>query len=218
MFATRHIPMHLATTMLQLETVGPETRSPVAVVGLTLEPLTQALAREISPEVAEHCFTKSGKLRLEVRRLVIKNPTAAFAIEARMAADVAAHAVLRNVRIPTITISKRGEAKEETGAKGKKKAKKVKPALEVLRASLRLLVGIEHREFFCERFGDTLMFSFAPEAPSLLDQPPANVPGMADGAGDVLDEQRELGLKKPKGPRLVRGAKKAADAAPADPS
>lgn len=199
------VRMHLAKVSMTTEVRNDET-IPVAAFGLNLEPLTPKLARELSPEIADHCFDEDGDLRGEVTGLRFRLAERQQHVTVRMATDAGVHTVLRHVRCVGLEVSKRGEAEE---GEQEKKSKKVSPGAPVLRAKLNLLVDPDDasiREFLMRRFGSTFYFEFADEeqqfdfesagekAPK---QPRLKMAPKPDPeAGDVLDEQRSPGAEK----------------------
>ncbi len=189
-----------------------ETRNdvtmPVAAFGLVLEPLTRKLARELSTEIANHCFTEDGEIRPEVSNLTVRLGERQQFVTAKMATDTDVHATLRYVRCVGLTISKRGEDKNE---EQETKSKKVSPGAPVLRANLACLIDTDDaaiREFLMRRFGSTFFFQFEDELKQLDfgsaaddaddDEKPAKrqaklalAPKPDPDAGDVLDEQEQ---------------------------
>lgn len=174
-----------------------------------LEPLTRKLAKELSKEIADHCFTADGGIRPEIEGFTVGLSEPQQYVAARMAADVAINTELRHVRCVDLVVTKRGEKDGES----KKKSKKVSPGAPTLRAQLNVLVDptdAATREFLMCRFGNTFLFEFQdevrqldfgspdgddededgePKQPRLKAEkaPPAPV---ASVLSDVLDEQR----------------------------
>lgn len=192
------VRMHLAKVSMTTEVRNDKT-IPVAAFGLNLEPLTPKLARELSPEIADHCFDDDGDLRGEVTGLRFRLAERQQYVTVRMATDAGVHAVLRHVRCVGLEVSKRGEAEE---GEQEKKSKKVSPGAPVLRAKLNLLVDPDDasiREFLMRRFGSTFYFEFADEEQQFDFEPAGEkapkqprlkmVPKPDPDAGDVLDEQ-----------------------------
>jgi hypothetical protein len=215
--------LHIAKAALKTEELKKDERFPVLGVGLVLEPLTPELARELGPDIAEHCFTRTGKIRREMTRVQVKLRDKPQAISVRMAVDTTEpHCTLRNVRVPALTITKRGIAKDETEGR---KTKKIAPQAETLRCTISCLVDPAekvHREFFCSYINDFMLFSFEPEERDLFaemraesaddddedgddDQPElqGHAPSPDADAGDVLEEQKKGGKR----PRLKKAAK-----------
>src|SRR5688572_6280665 len=101
------VSLHVAKVTMKTETRNDVT-TPVASVSLMLEPLTRALARELSPEIADHCFTKDGQIRPEVSQVKVRLRELQQFVTAKMAQDTDVHATLRHVRCVDLSISKRG--------------------------------------------------------------------------------------------------------------
>lgn len=183
MFTSRFVRMHLQRCAIRTEPGEDETTFPVAAVSLAIEPLTWALAKELGPSIANHFFTNKGELRTEVANMVVKLRQIRQSITVHMAEDVAPHVVLRQVRIPRLSVILRGEHKQKADRQGKK----IAPQAPVLRASLGLLVDPAERsarDFLCAHIGATLFFTFDDEEKSL----PFERGGDAEegGAGDGL--------------------------------
>lgn len=206
MFTSPHVKLHLSAASLHTETIN-EVTSPVFAVRLALEPLTPKLARELGEPIAEHCFTRQGKIRPEMTKVEFRIRIRPQSIAVRMAEDVVPNVVLRRVRIAKLIVQKRGELKGDEVAK---KGKKIAPQSEVLRATIQALIDPaerEQREFLCGMFGSTMFYSFEAEE-GTLPFDGVNAPEPDEDAGDVLDEQRELKLAASKKPRLKGKGKK----------
>ncbi len=199
------VRMHLAKVSMTTEVRNDET-IPVAAFGLNLKPLTPKLARELSTEIADHCFDEDGDLRGEVTGLKFRLAERQQHVTVRMATDAGVHTVLRHVRCVGLEVSKRGEAEE---GEQEKKSKKVSPGAPVLRAKLNLLVDPDDasiREFLMRRFGSTFYFEFADEEQQLNFEPEDDktpkqprlkmAPKPDPEAGDVLDEQTSVEADK----------------------
>jgi hypothetical protein len=200
----------------------------VFAVALVLEPLTLALAKELGPDIAEHCFTRQGGVRDEMTRVQVRLREKPQQVIARMASDATASATLRHVRVPSITITKRGADKDE---KLPNRKKKIAPQAVTLRATISCLVDPAEkvqREFLCRFINDWMLFTFDPEERDLFaeiraeqtnddddgdDELPElemTAPPPDEEAGDVLDEQRARGRGgKKRAPRLVKAKKRA---------
>lgn len=206
-----------------------DERFPVLAVKLVLEPLTSELAKELGPSIADHCFTRHGQIRDEMTSIQVRLREKPQIVTIQMAADsTVPTAVLRHVRIPLLTITKR----ELDGDAPPTQTKKVGPQAATLRVTISALVDPaekEHREFFCRHINAFLLFSFDPEERDLFadmradevdeddDEDGDDAPeleGMAPSpdpdAGDVLDEQPTKRMKAAK-PRLVKGNDAAKD-------
>lgn len=170
----------------------------VTHVNLVLDSLTPALAAEISPELRKMCFTKDGGILDALSKMTFRTRAPQQRVTAKMAADVAPHVVLSNVRIPTITITKRGEEKDEPVDR---KSRKVAPAASTLRATLNCLMlpdSNASREFLTRQPGNTFLFEFEAEEKQ-LDFGPDPTDDDEDENGD---DQRELALDdQPRGRR-----------------
>jgi hypothetical protein len=224
MFTSKFVRMHVARAALRTEELKKDERFPVFAVGLVVEPLTRELALELGAEVAEHCFTRQGKVREQMTRVVTRVREKPQSITAHMAEDSPEpSAVLRHVRITSLTVTKRGV---EADQKEARKGKKIAPQAVTLRATVTCLVDPAekvHREFLCGFINDTFLFSFEPEQKDLFADMRAEAGDDADdddddqvaleflgnaadpAAGDVLDDQKRADKKKPRGPKLVRG-------------
>lgn len=210
LFTRKNVQMHLAGCSYKTEAITDDVTGVIAAIRLSLEPLTPALAKELGPDIAAHCFTDKGQIRQEMTQLRCRIRPKPQKVTARMAADVDEHAVLRQVRFKYLTVAKRGE---EQGEKTDKKNKKVSPQKEVLRVTLHGLVDMaegSHRDFLGRRFGDTLFFTLEDEAQALPletreteDDEPADDDA---GAALPLEDGKKKGKGKKKGPRLVKPA------------
>lgn len=155
-------------------------------VGLVLDPLTLELARELGPEIAEHCFTRQGKVRREMKGVKVRLRDKTQAIAARMAVDTTdPHCILRHVRVPTLDITTPGPDDDDA------------PVLR-LKCTINCLVDPAektHRDFLCGFFGDFMLFTFEPEQQDLFAErraaKAAMLPPPDPDAGDVLDEQKK---------------------------
>lgn len=206
MFTSKDIRLHLNAANCRKETINNDTAI-VAAVRWGLEPLTRRLAKELGPEVAEHCFTRQGKIRDEVTQMQFRVRIPPQSISVRMAEDVDEHAALRRVRFTKITVTKRGELK---GGAVAKKGKKIAPQQVTLRVTIDALLELAektHRTFIAEMFGTTLFYTCEPEA-GMLPFDGSAVPEPDEDAGDVLDDQAELELKPAKTPKLKKGKRR----------
>lgn len=217
MFTDKFVRMHIAKASLRTEERKKDERFPVLGVALVLEPLTLHLAKQLGPAVVEHCFTPDKTIRDEMTSITIRLREQEQAVTASMAEDVAPHCVMRQVRLTSITIARRGE-----DDKVERKGKKIAPQQATLRLTLNCLFDPADRivqEFFCGFIGDTFLFGFEPEERDLFagvhtdddvddaddDQGELDMqaPTADDEAGDVLDEQPKK--KRGRKPRLVKG-------------
>jgi len=156
------LSLHYTGSTNQTETHDDQTTA-VTHVKLVLDSLTPAVAKQISREVHDLCFTRDGQIHDSMSKVTVRLRKPQQAVTAKMALDVDAHVVLRNVRIPTMVITKRGEDKGEETAR---KSKKVAPTAETLRATLNCLMlpdSNEVRAFLCQMAGKTFFFEFQPE-------------------------------------------------------
>lgn len=194
------VPLHIKSVTMATETRNDVTSS-IVKVGLVLEPLTRKLARELSSDIADHCFTKDGAIR-EIEQLTFKLREPQQHVAAKMATDVDVNTVLRHARPVGLTVTKRGE---KDGDEAKTKSKKVSPGQPVLRARLDVLVDPNDaavREFLMCRYGTTFYFEFQDEERQLDfgsddegedDEAPQQgklkmAPTPDPDAGDVLEE------------------------------
>jgi len=126
--------------------------------------LTPALARELSPEIEDLCFTKRGAVRDEITNIEVRLREPQKMVTVKMATDSTPHIVLRHVRIPSVKFVKRGEDPEK---EVERKSKKVAPAGETLRARFSALI-LPENDATC-RFllqmapGKTFFFEFEDE-------------------------------------------------------
>jgi hypothetical protein len=232
MFTSENVRCHIAKCALRTEELKKDERSAVMSVGLVIEPLTYDLAKELGPEVAEHCFTNKGKVREQVTNVRVRLREKPQALTVKMAEDVSEPtAMLRHVRVTHITITKRGIENDQKEAT---KGKKIAPQAVTLRATVSCLVDPAeriHREFLCRYINDFLLFTFTPEQKDMFsemreddedagDDEPQQALGLEartpdPDAGEVLDDQAEAdrrtgkGTKPKAGPKLVKS--KAAD-------
>lgn len=222
--------LHVAKARLTTEELKPDERFPVFAVGLVLEPLTYDQAKQMGPTVLAHCFTMKREIHDGLASVTVDLEVDEQMLIVRMAEDVAEHCRLRQVRIPSVTITKRDAS--ESGSSTK--SKKVGPQQPTLRATLHCLIDPSepaHRDFLALNFGKSLFFSFESEQQNLFtrvagdesgddDQPV--IPGMDDEAGDVLDEQaaanarinketRRRRQKTDTTPKLAKGRRAAKD-------
>lgn len=221
--------LHISKCRLTTEERKKDERFPVFAVGLVLEPLTYEQARQLGPTVLAHCFTAKREIHDGLASVTIDLNEDEQRVVARMAADVGEHCRLRQVRIPSVTITKRDASQSGSATK----AKKVGPQQPTLRATFHCLVDPAektHRDFLALNFGASFFFAFEPEQENLFtdfalagdddgDEDEAVIPGLGEEAGDVLDEQqltadaearkRQRKKHKPTGPRLAKGAKTA---------
>lgn len=225
MFKSRCLRCHVASATLKTEELKKDERFPVLAAKLVLEPLTLELAKELGAQMADHCFTKQGQIRDEMTSVQLRLREKPQIVTIQMAADATQMtAVLRNVRIPIITITKRELDPGEEGTQ----TKRVAPQAATLRVTISMLVDPaekEHREFFCRHIHNWLLFSFDAEERDLFadlraedddsddddgdEQGELLAPTPDPEAGDVLDDQRALDAAAGKGkkkPRLVKGA------------
>lgn len=189
---TSPLSLHYTGSSNQTETHDDVTTA-VTHVKLVLDSLTPAVARSISPEVHDLCFTKDGQIHDSLSKVTVRLRKPQQAVTAKMAADVAAHVVLRHVRVPTLVITKRGEDKGEESAR---KSKKVAPTAETLRATLNCLMLPESndvRAFLCQMAGKTFYFEFEPEEKQLDFGPDAEE---QDDEEDESQEALEFGAPR----------------------
>lgn len=222
MFTERFLKCHVAAASLRTEELTKDERFPVLAAKLVLEPLTCDLAKQLGPSIAEHCFTKAGKIREEMTRVQVRLRDKPQIVTVQMAADATEiAAALRHVRVPMLTITKRELEPEQ----GSKQTKRVAPQAATLRVTISLLVDPAeqvHREFFCRHIHNWLLFSFDPEEKDLFaelraadgadegdaEDEPHGLP-IDDDAGDVLDDQKALDEKEAQPARLAKGSKRA---------
>jgi hypothetical protein len=217
MLTDEHTLMHLAKCRLTTEERKKDERFPVFGVGLVLEPLTYSQAKQLGAEVLGHCFSSQKHIHDGLTSVTVELDQPEQCVIAHMAVDVAEHARLRQVRIGSVTITKRDAS--EQGAETK--SKKVGPQQPTLRATFHCLIDPAektHRDFLCGLFGKSLFFTFEPEQENLFthlhtdeddadddgDQPELHLAPAPDAeAGDVLDEPPARGKKKG-APKLVK--------------
>jgi len=188
------VSLHIKNVSMATETRKDVTTA-VVKVGLVLEPLTRELARELSSEIADHCFDKSGAIRPEIEQFSVKLSEAQQYVTAKMATDVAVNTTLRHVRCVGLSVSKRGE---KDGEEAKAKSKKVSPGQPVLRAKLDCLIDpTDHlvREFLMTRFGTTFFFEFQDEERQ-LDFGPAKKGSDEDDEDEDEPRQPKLRMVK----------------------
>lgn len=187
------VSLHIKSVSMATETRKDVTTA-VVKVGLVLEPLTRELARELSSEIADHCFDKHGAIRPEIEQFSVKLAEPQQYVTAKMATDVAVNTTLRHVRCVGLSVSKRGE---KDGEEAKAKSKKVSPGQPVLRAKLDCLIDpTDHlvREFLMTRFGTTFFFEFQDEERQ-LDFGPVKSRSDEDEDEDGDDEPRQPKLR-----------------------
>jgi hypothetical protein len=167
------VELHLTSVTMDVELNRDNELSPVAVVGLMLEPLTPELARELSDEIEGHCFDEDGEAREEMTNFRAKLREPQQKIVAMMAKDgTEPSVVLRNVRPTMISITKRGDDSVEEGTT---KARKVSPGAATFRAVIHCLVVPDDpatREFLMRRFKKSFYFRFELENQQLPFGPP----------------------------------------------
>jgi hypothetical protein len=189
MFQTA-VTLHLAKVEAQTETRN-DVATAVCAVGLVLDQLTPALALELSPEIGELCFTRGGKIRRDVTSLNVRLHEKQQFVTASMAVDVSQpSATLRHVRVTSVGITKRGE---QPGEEVQRKAKKIAPTAESLRARINCLICPDEsatRQFLLCNIGKTFVFGFEDEERELEFGP---APGADDDEAD--DAQPALDFK-----------------------
>ncbi len=190
--------LHLAKARLTTEERKKDERFPVFAVGLVLEPLTYSQAKQLGSEVLGHCFTDKKSIHNGLSSVTVDLDEDEQILIARMAEDVSEHCRLRQVRIVSVTITKRDSS--ESGAETK--SKKVGPQQPTLRATFNCLVDSAektHRNFIADFFAKSMFFTFESEQQNLFtglhteagddDEPESLLPPPDEDAGDVLDDQ-----------------------------
>jgi hypothetical protein len=188
------VSLHIKGVSMATETRNDVTTA-VTKVGLVLEPLTRELARELSSEIADHCFDRQGAIRSEFESLSVKLAEPQQYVAAKMATDASVNTVLRHVRCVGLTVTKRGE---KDGEESKAKSKKVSPGQTVLRARLDLLIDPtddDVRKFLMLRYGTTWFFEFQDEERQ-LDFGPSKKRGDDDDEEDDEPRQPKLRMVK----------------------
>lgn len=195
---TDPVQFHVQKPTGDLESNG-DVSTAVTRATLVLDSLTPDLARELSAEIEDLCFTDGGRIRDEISNLEVRLREPQQCVTVKMALDVSAHIVLRHVRIPSVKFTKRGEDPNE---EVERKSKKVAPTGETLRARFTALI-LPENDATC-RFllqmapGKTFFFEFEDEAKQLDFGP-------AEGHDDDDDQQPALGFERPA--KLKRAAK-----------
>ena len=199
MFTDKNIRFHIQKATLKTEERKKDERFPVFDVALVLEPLTRELAAQLGPDIASHCFAADKRIRDEMKEVKVVLREKEHALTVAMAEDVEPHCVLRQVRLVSVKVARRGE-----DDKVERKGKKIAPQEATLRLTLKCLIDPAekvHRDFFCRFIGDTFAFTFEPEDRDLFaglhtepedekdDNQPKLRPAPGDEAGDVLEEQ-----------------------------
>lgn len=165
-------------------------------VGFVLEPLTYDQAKQLGPEVLNHCFTSKRSIQDGLTSVTVKLELEEQIFVVRMAEDVDEHCRLRHVRVPQVTITKRDSSDDGASTK----SKKVGPQQPTLRATFHCLIDPAekvHREFLAGFFAKDMFFSFLDEQENLFtglhgdDEDADEQPDLPDteADGDVLDEQ-----------------------------
>lgn len=165
MFASL-LSLHYTGSSNQTETHNDETTA-VTHVKLVLDSLTPQIAKEISPEFFQTFFTKDGQIHDHVSKVTIRMREPQQCVIVRIAEDMDPTVEMRHVRVPTITVTKRGEEKDEAPAR---KSRKVAPTTATLRATLNCLMLPETsqvREFLCRMPGNTFIVNFEDEVKQL---------------------------------------------------
>lgn len=194
------VEMHYRNCTIDTEIVG-DDQQPVAALKLVVEPFTPELASELSDQIHDHCFTKDRQIRHEIDSLTFELDEKQQFVTVRMTEDSPeASAILRFVRVPQITIAKRGGESTDRGERAKKK---VAPPTAILRATLTALVPPDAREiqeFLCRRIKSTFVFGFEAEEKEFQFGPtPTPDETQDDEAETALDFEEPA----PPAPRLV---------------
>jgi hypothetical protein len=199
---TSQLSLHYTGSTNATETHNDQTTA-VTHVRLVLDSLTPKIAKEISPEFYASCFTKDGQIHDHVSKLTIRLRKPQQAVAFRVAEDVDPLAEMRNVRIPTITITKRGEEKDEEIAR---KSRKVAPTSATLRATLNCLMLPDSntvRDFLCRMPGNTFLVDLDDEDKQ-LDFGPDPEEDDEDDEDDDKGEQLALPTAPAVAPRLAK--------------
>lgn len=219
-FTDPKVLMHVAKCRLTTEERKKDERFPVYAVELAREPLTYSLAKQLGQEVVEHCFNSKRGIRAGLTDVSVELDLDEQLVHVYMAEDekVGEHCQLRQVRIKSVTITKRDSSKEGASTK----AKKVGPQQPVLKASFECLIDPAektHRDFLALNFAKSFFFTFEDEQANLftgiaaeddddeeMDDKQGELPELEDVDG--LDKHNKKAAKAAKAPRLVKGAKK----------
>ncbi len=186
--------LHYTGATCKTETRGEDTTA-VTAVSLVLDSLTPELARDLSDEIEDICFTQRGQIRDEIRQLKIRLREPQQMVTVKMAVDVKdPHVVLRNVRIPSIRVTKRGE---DPGEEVERKSKKVAPTGETLRCTLDCLMlpeqSAEVRKWLTMMPGKTFFFVFENEAKQLDFGPESDDDEDAEGEDGAAQDDLDFG-------------------------
>lgn len=184
MFRTQ-LSLHYTGSTNTTEMIKDEPHA-VTHVKLVLDSLTPAIAKEISREFHDTFFTKDGQIHDHVSQVNIRLREPQQFIEFRGAKDMNPEVEMRYVRIPRVTVTKRGEEKDEEAPR---KSRKVAPTSATLRATLHCLMLPETsqaREFLCRQPGRTFLVDFASEDEQLDFGPEPD----GDDDNDVADEEQ----------------------------
>lgn len=175
---------------------------------VVIEPLTYEMALALGHGLASHCFTfgENGSdtfIRPEFTQVQVRPHEREQAMTLRMALDTTPHCLLRQVRLPLLTVTKRGEDNEAP----------------TLRLTMSLLLDTDKvaMEFFAGFIGASFFVSFEPEqvdlfsSAALVEDDARKSDGLLPPedaeAGDVLDEQAAADVATPRTPKPKRGAK-----------
>ena len=203
MFTTQ-LSLHYTGSTNTTEMIKDEPHA-VTHVKLVLDSLTPAIAKEISREFHDTFFTKDGQIHDHVSQVNIRLREPQQALEFRMVEDMDPQVEMRNVRIPRVTVTKRGEEKDEEPAR---KSRKVAPTSATLRATLHCLMLPETsqaREFLCRQPGNTFLVDFGDENKQLDFGPEPD-----DDDDDAADNEEQLNLgEEAPARRLVKPPTKA---------
>ena len=199
---TSQLSLHYTGSTNTTEMIKDEPHA-VTHVKLVLDSLTPAIAKEISREFHDTFFTKDGQIHDHVSQVNIRLREPQQALEFRMVEDMDPQVEMRNVRIPRVTVTKRGEEKDEEPAR---KSRKVAPTSATLRATLHCLMLPETsqaREFLCRQPGNTFLVDFGDENKQLDFGPDP------EEDDDAIDEEQPELAEVVDAPRLVKPATKA---------
>jgi hypothetical protein len=184
------VQCHFTRSVGRTETLKDEVVAAVTEVSLVVDSLTPDLTADLGDNIAGHCFTDENQIRDEFTKLDFRLRERQQKVTVRMAKGAGVHVILRHVRIPSLTVKKRGE---DPGEEVERKSKKVAPTSETLRATLNLLVLPETsqtREFLLLMVGKTFFFEFQDEQEEFDFGPPP------DAAKKKDDGQGKLQLVK----------------------
>lgn len=159
---TSQLSLHYTGSTNTTEMIKDEPHA-VTHVKLVLDSLTPQIAKQISREFHDTFFTKDGQIHDHVTSVNVRLREPQQAIGFRGAADMPPQVEMRNVRIPRVTVTKRGEEKDEEAPR---KSRKVAPTQATLRATLHCLMLPETRqarEFLCRMPGKTFLVDFGNE-------------------------------------------------------